>query len=207
MTFKRWVSALWVAVMLSTSCSHSAPQLSHQRADSGGVVVETVAEGSAAARADIRPKDVLMSWERPAAQSSPPSRGTFTSPFDIRETEIEQSPRAPVTIHATREDKPFSVTLPAGAWELAVSPLRLQTPEAETWALAKQGDGLVTAGRLGEAEPVYASAIAAAQPGGPSLTVAVTEWMATALGTARGNRRRCRTATGGDGIPRGGTSS
>ena len=175
------------AVTVMAGCSHVPPKVD-SRTDlggpqiSGGVVVETVGEGSAAARAGIRPKDVLVSWVRPAAQITPPARGTFTSPFDVREIEIEQSPRAPVTIHGTREAKPFSLTLPAGNWELGVSPVRMETPELDAWVLAKKGDDLVTVGRSAEAEQLYASALVAAQRGGPSLAATVTEWKATALG-------------------------
>ena len=60
------------------------------------VIIERVKEESAAARAGLKPGDVLVGWKRTGpnpARRHVPSRGTFTSPFDALDFRVEQVPR------------------------------------------------------------------------------------------------------------------
>ena len=73
-----------------------------------GIVVENVATGEEAERAGLQPGDVLVSWKRnPNPPANPAgASGLFRTPFDVLETQIDQSPRArtiSIRIPAPRE--------------------------------------------------------------------------------------------------------
>ena len=91
-------------------------------------MVEEVTPGGDAAKAGLRPGDVLVSWERGAnPPSNPaPARGSFRSPFDVDEVRFEQGPRARSLTLALRRDG-ASVSAPIGQY-----PWRLQTRPALT---------------------------------------------------------------------------
>jgi len=101
-----------------------------------GVVVEKVVQGEEAERAGIRPGDVLLSWKR---QPNPPANpagasGTFGTPFDVLETQIDQSPRArSLTVEYRRSGKRESAALLPYSWKVetrpAFSDARLKTYE------------------------------------------------------------------------------
>jgi CHAT domain-containing protein/Flp pilus assembly protein TadD len=91
----------------------------------GGVVVEEVTPGFVAHRSGVRVGDVLCTWDRAASAANPePERGVYTSPFDVRVVEIEQTPRGPLTISLIRDGHTLSLSLPMAArdWRLRVAP-------------------------------------------------------------------------------------
>ncbi|MEM7354780.1 MAG: CHAT domain-containing protein [Acidobacteriota bacterium] len=93
-----------------------------------GVVVEIVHEGFAAHRADLRPGDLLVGWERAASPPANPlpASGAIDSPFDLIEIEIEQAPRGELTLSAMRDRRRMAIVVPVGNWRLRTRP-RLST--------------------------------------------------------------------------------
>ena len=126
----------------AASAANTAPSVP------GGVVVESLEPGGAAEKAGLKAGDVLLSWERAAnlPANPEPASGEFRTPFDLRETEIEQAPRGSLKICVVREERSFEVEIPPGDWkaktrpelsdhdradyELAVQKLDGETPEA-----------------------------------------------------------------------------
>ena len=112
-----------------------------------GVVVEKVAPNFEAARAGLRPGDILMKWERggnPPANPSPEG-DSFHSPFDVVEAFIDQSPRArtTVTFLVVRDGDPLSISMGQYPWRVDTRP-RFAEPwlsrYEETRKLVEQGD-------------------------------------------------------------------
>lgn len=89
-----------------------------------GVVVEQVQPGFAAARAGLRPGDVLTRWERAASPpvNPEPVEGAFTSPFDLDDVEREQAPRGEVVLGGTRHGQALTLRLPHDEWRLVARP-------------------------------------------------------------------------------------
>jgi CHAT domain-containing protein len=78
----------------------------------------------AAEKAGIKPGDILLSWERGANPPANPhaARGDFQSPFDVREAEIEQSPRGRMTLVVRRADETLRVEVAPGEWGVSTTP-------------------------------------------------------------------------------------
>jgi len=89
-----------------------------------GVVVERVAPGGTAATAGLAPGDVLVEWSRAASPPAnpAPASGRFLSPFDVREVEVEQSPRGELTVLGLRGDQPLQMVIPSGRWRMDTRP-------------------------------------------------------------------------------------
>jgi CHAT domain-containing protein/Tfp pilus assembly protein PilF len=89
-----------------------------------GVVVAQVQPGFAAARAGLRPGDVLLRWERAASPPAnpQPAEGALTSPFDVDDVEYEQAPRGEVALTGTRDGQPLTLRLPHDEWRLVTRP-------------------------------------------------------------------------------------
>lgn len=83
-----------------------------------GVVVETVPEGTALAKAGIQPGDVLLSWKRlPNPPANPEgAEGVFGSPFDFHDVRIEQAPRGTVEITGKRNSTEMRWSTSRGTW-------------------------------------------------------------------------------------------
>jgi CHAT domain-containing protein/tetratricopeptide (TPR) repeat protein len=91
-----------------------------------GVVVEKVTPNFEAARAGLRPGDILLKWERggnPPANPNP-AGDSFRSPFDVVETFIDQSPRsrAAITFLVIRDGEPLSISLGQYPWRVETRP-------------------------------------------------------------------------------------
>ena len=99
----------------------SEPGVPQSRA---GVIVESVAAGSAGARAGIKPGDVLLSWARAAAPPNNPTgaSGDLRSPFDMVEIEVEQAPRGALTLAGTRGSEHLSAAMGPGSWGISSRP-------------------------------------------------------------------------------------
>lgn len=89
-----------------------------------GVVVEQAQPGFAAARAGLRPGDVLSRWERAAAPPAnpEPAAGDLSSPFDLDDVEYEQAPRGEVVLTGARDGQPLTARLPHDSWRLVTRP-------------------------------------------------------------------------------------
>ncbi len=82
-----------------------------------GVVVVQVAPHSGAAAAGLVAGDVLAGW------STPEHSGSFASPYDLVQVEIENTPRAIVAIAGTRNEHPLTWKLGEAAWGISAEPL------------------------------------------------------------------------------------
>ncbi|HEX6739331.1 MAG TPA: CHAT domain-containing protein [Vicinamibacteria bacterium] len=103
-----------------------------------GVVVVQVAPDSAAARAGIRPGDIIEAWSRAAAPPANPRsvQGRIESPFDLEGVDLEEAPRGPVTLTGRRGEQ-------RQEWELPAPPLGLTVrPPLEASLLALYEDGM-----------------------------------------------------------------
>jgi CHAT domain-containing protein/Tfp pilus assembly protein PilF len=90
-----------------------------------GVIVESVRPGGPAAAAGLRAGDLLVSWRRVENPPANPSgaSGTFRTPFDVSETNIDQSPRARrLTIEYRRGGETGSVSIQPYRWEVETRP-------------------------------------------------------------------------------------
>ncbi len=126
-----------IALVFVATTVAASPPVKTQR--TAGLVVESAEKDSAADKAGIKAGDVLVSWVRAPNLPANPSeaRGTFASPFDVTEVEIEQSPRGDMTLAGRRDGQPFSVTLPPGDWKIEVRPA-LSAEGLERYIRAKQ---------------------------------------------------------------------
>lgn len=106
---------LWMILVFSLASSLSAQ----------GIVVETVAVGSAPEKAGAREGDVFHSWTRLANLPihPEPASGTLESPFDWQWMEIEQAPRGTVELRGERRGEPLVLQVPIGLWEAQVRPV------------------------------------------------------------------------------------
>ena len=102
-----------------------------------GLVVENVAPGEEAEKAGLQPGDVLVSWKRKPKPPANPAgaSGVFRTPFDVLETQIDQSPRArTISIEYRRRGKLATATLLPYGWAVETRPSfsdsRLKTYEA-----------------------------------------------------------------------------
>lgn len=86
-----------------------------------GVVVSEVAAGGAAAKAGLRPGDVIAQWRR-ADSGSASVEGAVAAPLDLEVAELEQAPRGPVELVILRDDESTAVALPPGAWRMTTRP-------------------------------------------------------------------------------------
>ncbi len=89
-----------------------------------GVVVEEVGEGSALAKAGVKPEDVLLSWRRLRSPPANPeeARGRFESAFDWKWLVVEQAPRGVVEFMGRRNGEEQMFTIAQGLWEAEVRP-------------------------------------------------------------------------------------
>src|SRR6185295_11987327 len=91
----RHLALLGLALGLALPVASALP-----RPASLGLVVERIEPGGSAARAGLRPGDVLRTWAAPG----PPKKegrvvnGLLDSPFDLSEVEATQAPLQPVEI-------------------------------------------------------------------------------------------------------------
>src|SRR5262245_14915561 len=111
-----------------------------------GVVVEGAARGGAAARAGIRPGDLLLRWEADGRS------GAIQSPFDLFRTEVEVGPVHPVRLRGRREAAEVVFAVPQVEWKLYARPAlpagplgRYQEAQAQLAAGSGKGTALVEA--------------------------------------------------------------
>jgi len=110
-----------------------------------GVIVERVTPGGTAATAGLELGDVLVEWSRAASPPANPApeSGRLLSPFDVREVEVEQSPRGELTVSGRRGDKPLQVVIPPGRWRMDTRPAfdpAMQTAYLAALAAIETGD-------------------------------------------------------------------
>jgi CHAT domain-containing protein/tetratricopeptide (TPR) repeat protein len=108
-----------------------------------GLVVESVQRIDAPK--GFREGDVLLSWRRAASPpASPEAGGSFASPWDLVEIQVEQEMRGTVTITGGRGGQPMTWVVPTGTWSLRASP-RFSGPVAVAYA---EGQRRIAAGEL-----------------------------------------------------------
>jgi CHAT domain-containing protein/Tfp pilus assembly protein PilF len=150
------------------------------------VQVVAVAPGRAAAAAGLRAGDRLREWSQ-----ADESRGTISSPFDLRELEAERGPRGPVRLRGLRSGEAIEVELFPDEWGLDVRPplpadLAAIHDEARQLAAAGQADPAVSrlrelGGRLGEGAPAEARAWALLEIAQVELSRGRTDAVASTL--------------------------
>jgi CHAT domain-containing protein/Tfp pilus assembly protein PilF len=94
------------------------------QAAQAGVVVEELPQGSSGEKANLRPGDMLLSWERPANPPANPEKaeGKIESVFDWMWVEMEQGPRGTAKVRGERDGKEVSFEVPVGIWGIKVRP-------------------------------------------------------------------------------------
>src|SRR6185503_16593450 len=90
-----------------------------------GILVESVAKGSAADKAGVRPGDRIASWSRVASpQANPePAGGILLSPLQLGDVELEQAPRGAVTLLGARGPNEMRWTFPPTPFGITAIPL------------------------------------------------------------------------------------
>jgi CHAT domain-containing protein/Tfp pilus assembly protein PilF len=134
-------------VVLFVTGGPIAPGAERKAAPQSGIVVESVAKGSAGERAGLQPGDVLLSWVRlPSPPANPTeARGEMQTPFDWMDVETEQGPRGEVQLIGIRDGREFSVMMAPVRWGTAVRPqvsdgLLAQYQEANRAIEAKESE-------------------------------------------------------------------
>jgi CHAT domain-containing protein/Flp pilus assembly protein TadD len=103
-----------------------APKPTPTPAPPEGILVEKVVPGYEAAKAGIRPGDILVGWERAPNPPADPSgaRGRFRSPFDVLEVITEQAPRSrTMSVDLERDGRRMSAPIGQFSWRLDTRPL------------------------------------------------------------------------------------
>jgi CHAT domain-containing protein/tetratricopeptide (TPR) repeat protein len=106
-----------------------------------GVVIEKITKNSEAEKAGLQAGDILSSWTRGDA------KGQIETPFDLAETEIEQSPRGNVTLEGLRGTEQHSWTLGPDVWGIEARP----NFQGKLLDIHQQGQQLFAAGKFNEA--------------------------------------------------------
>ncbi len=123
------------AVILTAVLALMVPAASAD--EPAGIVVAGTSPESVAARKGLRAGDRLLRWEQGDAA------GSFESPFDLAEVELERAPRGEVRVHGLRDDLPLAVVLFPDDWGLEVRP-HLPDPAISAFEAAQrqlsQGD-------------------------------------------------------------------
>jgi CHAT domain-containing protein/Tfp pilus assembly protein PilF len=150
--------------------------------DLSGIVVERVDERSAGQRAGLLPGDVLTSWERRASPPANPSaaKGDIATPFDLDEIEIEQAPRANVTLAGRRGTERLAIDMPAGRWRVSARPV-MPPASVERVTAAREA---ATGGRVDAAVSDFKAAAARAGD------TAVAAWLLIQASAALADARR-----------------
>jgi C-terminal processing protease CtpA/Prc len=107
-----------------------------------GVVVSKVAKNSDAEKAGLQEGDLILTWAREA------STGPVDSPFVLLWTEIDQSPRGPVTLEGQRAGEKRSWTLKTDRWGISSRP----NLPASVLNADQAAEALVKAGKFSEAQ-------------------------------------------------------
>ncbi len=113
------LSFLWLlfpCAIAQTSAGSQGRAVSTSPEAKPGVVVEKVTANSAAEKAGLLEGDVLLSWARGDA------KGEIESPFDVSLIEVEQAPRAAVTLEGLRGIEKQTWTFAPGDWGLKTRP-------------------------------------------------------------------------------------
>jgi CHAT domain-containing protein/tetratricopeptide (TPR) repeat protein len=95
-----------------------------------GVIVESLGPGWAGAAAGLRPGDHLLSWVSGPSSCNGQAGGSFASPFDVEQVELEVGSRGSVILAAEREGRAFSATLTPDAWRITARPCLDASSEA-----------------------------------------------------------------------------
>ncbi len=111
-----------VSVMLLTVAAQAFPEQINQ---SNGIIVESLVSGLAAEKSGIMPDDILLSWERlPSLPANPEGdKGLLSSPFDLSDTETEESSRGQVTVKVNRSGEILNLDIQPGEWGINAKPL------------------------------------------------------------------------------------
>ena len=118
-----------------------------------GVVVETVAKNSEAAKAGLMEGDIISGWARGNV------RGEISLPFDLTTVEIEQAPRGEITLTGTEATASRAWVLGQDKWGLGTNP-NLLPPLQSAY---READDLAKAGKLAEAVARWRAIAAEAQ--------------------------------------------
>jgi CHAT domain-containing protein/tetratricopeptide (TPR) repeat protein len=132
----------------------------------GGVVIESVAAGSAGYAAELREGDELLGWrvsDCSAAAQARATTGTLSSAFELSELERERAPVCHVELEVRRTAAVTAATLGGGTWDITVRPplagpplalyetarraAKEATPDEASSAWTALADALTTAGR------------------------------------------------------------
>jgi CHAT domain-containing protein/Tfp pilus assembly protein PilF len=148
------VSIVCAVCVISSSCAFG--QLKP------GIVIESVAKGSAGDEAGLQKGDVLLRWTRGNVH------GEINSPFDLMETQLEQSARG-VTLEGQRANDTRSWKMGPKPWTMSVRP---NLPE-KVLTLYLQGEDLANSGKPDEAAERWQAASREAQKSSPGA-----DWLA-----------------------------
>src|SRR5687767_2135315 len=155
--------AAWLWLLTLSFIPHDGVRAASAYVGQVGVVVEAVAKGSEAERAELREGDVLVRWSRADAE------GAVESPFDLAAIEVEQTPRGPVTFAGRRGAEERRWTLGPSIQGIDARP-HLSEPLLASHRAAR---GLIEAGKIAEAAEKWRAI--AAQAGG-SEAAGVAAW-------------------------------
>ena len=145
-----------------------------------GVIVEKTVPGQEAAKAGIRPGDVLIGWERGASPPAnpTPAKGSFGSPFDVLEVYIEQAPRAKtMTLVVLRDANRLAIPIGQFPWGLEARP-RFSPRRLESY---EEGKRMAERGHLENARRVRDSLAGELSASGDHVAAA---WLRSRTGTS-----------------------
>lgn len=138
-------SVLLFSAFISLAQGQTAPQgatdATAEKEFREGVVVEQVAKNSEAEKAGLQAGDIIFRWMRGDAG------GRVESSFDLSWIEIEQSPRGPVMLEASRNKQKLTLRMESGNWGVTSRP----NLQGSLLSIYREGQELAQAGKLPEA--------------------------------------------------------
>ena len=116
-----FINVALLGILLLAATRDPGPEV-HAAVQESGAVVEQ-ALGRWADAKGLQAGDVILTWRRDAQPPHAAASGDITSSLDLRDIELEQAPKGPITLGGRRGAGNFEWTVLSGQWSLIARPV------------------------------------------------------------------------------------